>query len=80
VDCEYCGGRGHTGGGFRGPEIEDCYWCNKSGKKLDYSHITEPKPEMPKELVVHMRTAFEDWLRAKAVMDAEDERNPVIGV
>jgi hypothetical protein len=51
--------------------------CNGTGKKYSYDHITEDRPEMPIELTNHMRDAFSEWLKNKAMIDAEDERNPV---
>jgi len=69
-----------TGGGPLSGDKETCYWCFGTGKVTDTSHITEPKPEIPIELVNHMKDAFQDWLRDKAVIDREDEFNPVAGI
>ena len=78
--CGHCNGYGHTGGGPLSGDKETCYWCFGTGKVTDTSHITEPKPEIPIELVNHMKDAFQDWLRDKAVIDREDEFNPVAGI
>jgi len=80
IACKDCDGRGHTGGGFRGPDIEECLWCHGSGKRMDYSHITEPKPEVPIELVNCLKSAYGQYLRDKAVIDKEDEAYPVCGI
>lgn len=77
IECSHCLGHGHFGGGPLGGEPEDCGWCCGTGRQTDASHITERRPEMPVELIAHMRDAFQDYLRQKAQIDLEDEQNPV---
>lgn len=57
--CDYCGGSGEVGGGFKsldGPE--PCPRCFGSGGKM------QPRPqhpELPPALVKHMRKAWKDY-------------------
>ena len=70
-NCAECDGRGYQGGGFRGPEREDCPYCN-NGKVIDWDKI-EPKPEIPEDLVRCMRKAYDDYLKGiKPVVKATD--------
>ena len=78
VDCTHCKGYGKFSTGHFGTgEKEDCDWCCGTGKRTDTSHITEERPEMPIELINHMRNAFTQYLTSKALIDKEDELNPV---
>jgi DnaJ-class molecular chaperone len=60
VECPRCDGRGEVGGGFKdidGPR--PCPDCHGSGIKL--VSPTSPQPEIPPDLLEHMRRAWWDW-------------------
>lgn len=63
--CEYCGGSGEVGGGFKsldGPE--PCPKCFGSGGHW-HPGVTTEKPPVPDELVEHMRAAWQAFFADK---------------
>lgn len=66
IECEYCGGRGVVGGGFKsfdGAEI--CYVCGGRGKQEIVVVECEPKPSVDPDLIAHMRTAYKDFIESR---------------
>jgi hypothetical protein len=64
IACPRCNGRGEVGGGFKdldGPQT--CPQC--FGTKIKSVGPTTEKPELPKELVEHMRRAWWDFTNGK---------------
>lgn len=64
--CEHCHGQGKVGGGFKSLEgPQPCPHCEySSGWNTDYSTL-EPKPDLPEDLILHLRNAFEQYLVQK---------------
>lgn len=61
IQCTYCGGSGQIGGGFKSIDgSRDCPECFGRGHKT-ISEISTDKPEVPKELIEHMRKAFFEY-------------------
>lgn len=61
-ECSYCNGRGTIGGHFKSLEDStDCHHCYNGQVKV-YPTLA-PKPEVPTELLVHMRKAFRDYFK-----------------
>jgi DnaJ-class molecular chaperone len=57
VVCECCNGKGKVGGGFKDMEgPRDCDRCSGTGRHGFYPKSV--KPEIPKELMEHMRKAW----------------------
>lgn len=60
VDCDYCGGNGYVGGGFKSIDgKESCPQC--WGAKIKTVSPTSEKPEIPSALIEHMRRAWWDY-------------------
>lgn len=64
VECDYCGGRGTVGGGFKDIDGErQCPTCYGRGS-VDCAPATE-KPQIPEALIEHMRRAWWDYHNPK---------------
>lgn len=60
IKCPSCLGKGIVGGGLGSLDGEqECSKC--FGRREITKIITEPKPELPKALVEHMRRAWWDF-------------------
>ena len=58
-DCPECGGRGEIGAGWAGGDIETCHRCR--GGKIE-KEPTEPKPEVPEELVKRLSATYKAYI------------------
>ena len=59
-ECPDCNGRGYVGGGFKSISGEEtCHSC--SGRGRIRKRPTTPPPELPKDLIEHMRRAWWDF-------------------
>ena len=58
IPCPCCSGKGEVGGGFKdldGPrECPQCF----GRRRIRHPGPTEPKPEVPADLIEHMRKAW----------------------
>lgn len=64
ITCNCCKGSGKVGGGFKDMDGKrDCPECWGRGWKE--GHPTSQKPEVPPELVEHMRRAWWDFFNKK---------------
>ena len=75
IDCPDCHGRGEVGGGFKdldGPQT--CPSC--FGTKIKAVGPTTEKPELPPELVEHMRRAWWDFTHQQARTVSEVAATP----
>lgn len=73
ISCQYCGGRGEVGGGFKdldGPR--PCPECH--GTRIRTVAPTSPPPELPPSLVEHMRRAWWDFVHQSAPIEPEADR------
>lgn len=62
--CPSCHGIGEVGGGFK--DLDGSRQCPKClGLTYIMKGATTPKPELPADLVEHMRRAWWDYLNAK---------------
>ncbi|UUZ75416.1 hypothetical protein LP414_27255 [Polaromonas sp. P1(28)-13] len=58
IQCPNCGGTGMVGGGFKSfDDPSECPKCFGSRRITQYEPLT-PKPELPTELMAHMRAAW----------------------
>ena len=62
-ECTRCHGGGILGGGFKSMDDPyDCPDCLGRGTVTVYPYLA-PKPEVPKELIEHLRKAFYDYFK-----------------
>lgn len=69
IQCPSCHGRGAIGGHFKdldGPRT--CDQCSGSGQ-ITHPGPSTPKPELPKELIEHLRKAWREFVIASAARD-----------
>lgn len=70
LTCKGCGGSGKVGGGFKDMDGErDCPDCWGRGWKE--GNPTTQQPEVPPELVEHMRRAWWDYFHNNVVKEQQ---------
>lgn len=62
VTCPRCGGSGIMGGGFKSmDDPETCNHCWGVRTVFERRYPKEPKPQLPQDLVDHMRKAYLEY-------------------
>ena len=76
IACPACNGRGEVGGGFKDLDgSQPCHSC--SGTKIKVVGPTTAEPDLPPELVEHMRRAWWDFThQARTAIEVADTPAP----
>lgn len=74
VECPRCNGEREVGGGFK--DIDGRRQCPECwGRGFVLKGATTPKPEIPPDLVEHMRRAWWDFHHQKPVTVVDDQES-----